>query len=75
MPTHCTHAKVHAHWSRMVKKIRNSEHLEHAVRDVIVDTAKLCEKAEKDRRGHPGRIDFLFIDKTHGLAGWTKEAL
>jgi hypothetical protein len=61
----------------MLNKIRKEEHLEHAVRDVIVETAKLCETAIKDGTsyGDPKRLHFLFIDKKHGLAGWTKEAL
>ena len=73
MPNNCRHSTVHDHWGRMIKKVRGSEHLEHAVRDVIVETVELCEAALKDR--HPRRLYFLFIDKKHGLAGWTKEAL
>ncbi len=77
MSSNCTHLQVDAHWRHMVQKIRRSENMEHAVRDVIVETAKLCETAIKDGKsyGDPRRLHFLFIDKRHGLAGWTKEAL
>ncbi len=77
MPSNCSHLQVHAHWNQMVRKIKTAEHLENAVRDVIVDTAKLCEMAVKDGKsyGDPKRLHFLFIDKKRGLAGWAKEAL
>lgn len=75
MPTNCSHHQIHAFWGNMIRNIRQTKHLEHTVRDVIVETAKLCEWAVKDGKsyGDPTRLHFLFIDKKHGLAGWTKE--
>ena len=77
MPSNCSHLQVHAHWNQMIRKVKKAEHVENAVRDVIVETAKLCETATRDEMfgGDPKRLHFLFIDKKHGLAGWTKEAL
>ncbi len=76
MPSNCSHLQVYHHWGQMIRNVKKAEHLEHAVRDVIVRTAELCETAMKDGKsyGDPKRLHFLFIDKKHGLAGWTKEA-
>jgi len=77
MATNCSHLQVHAHWKQMIRNVKQSDDLEQSVRDVIVDTAKLCATATRDDvfGAGPQRIHFLFLDKKRGLASWTKEAL
>ena len=75
MPCEVTHTRIHAHWVDMIRKVKGSDDLEDAVREVIADTAKLCELAAFEERVIPPskRIDWLF-GKAHGIAGWSKEA-
>ena len=75
MPCEITHTLIHAHWIDSIRKVKTSDHIEHTVRDVIAETAKLCELAAHEERVIPAskRIAWLF-DHRHGIAGWTKES-
>jgi len=79
MAIHVTHLTVHDHWQRMIGRIEHCENTPHAVRDVIVDTAALCDQAWRDgkhgAKGRDDRIGLLFTSPEYGLAGWTKESL
>lgn len=72
-----THLNVRSHWKDMTSKANRNGTTPHVVRDIIVETARLCETAVQDGKscGDASRLRFLFLDEKYGLAGWTKEAL
>lgn len=75
MACEVTHARIHVHWKDMIRKVKGSDNIEHAVRDVIAETAKLCELAAHEERVIPAstRIAWLFGEQ-HGIAGWDRES-
>jgi len=77
MPSVVTHTELFGLWKQASRSVVNGKHPDDALRDVMVDVAKMCHAIANEKLwpGSGKRIYFLFIDKEHGLAGWAKEAL